>query len=121
MDLDQAINKHVEWKVKLRTAIAKQEKLDQATIARDDCCDLGRWLYGEARAKYATLPAYTACVEKDRTFHREAGKVAETINAGLFTQAEAMLGVGTPYSQASNETCSAIRALKKDARVTAGA
>ncbi|BBD79122.1 hypothetical protein ALSL_0451 [Aerosticca soli] len=47
--------------------------------------------------------------------------MAETINAGFYTQAEAMLGVGTPYSQASNETCSAIRALKKDARVTAGA
>ncbi len=117
MDLKDAIDKHVSWKVKLRSAITKQEKLDAATIARDDCCELGRWLYGEGRSKYAALPAFAQCVEKHRRFHAEAGQVAEAINAGLYTQAEGLLGAGSPYSQATNETCNASRLLKKEAGI----
>ncbi len=48
MDLDQAVAKHAEWKVKFRKAISAKEQLDTASIAKDNCCELGKWLHGEA-------------------------------------------------------------------------
>ena len=55
MDLNEAIQAHSEWKMKLRSAIQSRTQLDAATIARDDCCALGKWLHGESRAQYGRL------------------------------------------------------------------
>ncbi len=33
MDIDSAISKHAEWKIKFRLAITKQEQLDVAIIS----------------------------------------------------------------------------------------
>ncbi len=115
MDIDSALAKHAEWKLKLRTAILKQEIMDAATISKDNCCDLGKWLHGEAKIKFAKLPSYTDCVAKHASFHTEAGKVATAINSKKYTEAGSMLNAGTPYSAASNAVGSAIMRLKKDA------
>ena len=45
MDLNQAIEKHAEWKVKFRSAIVKKESMDAGTISKDNCCELGKWLH----------------------------------------------------------------------------
>lgn len=50
MDLNNAIAKHSEWKTKLRSAITRKETLDASTISKDNCCDLGKWLHGEAKS-----------------------------------------------------------------------
>lgn len=115
MDLDSAIGKHAEWKLKLRSAIAKQETMDAATISKDNCCELGKWLHGEAKAKLGQLKSYSDCVAKHAAFHVEAGKVAATINAKKFVEAEAMLASGTPYNAASGTVGVAIMQLKKEA------
>lgn len=114
MDLTQAIQKHAEWKLKLRSAIAKKEKMDVATIARDDCCELGKWLHGNEKAKLGAMAAFPTCLRKHAAFHVEAGKVAQAINDGQYTAAEAMLGAGTPYTAASSAVGVAIMALKKE-------
>jgi methyl-accepting chemotaxis protein len=114
MDLSQAIEKHALWKLKFRTAISAQEKMDATTIAKDNCCELGKWLHGEAKAKFAALPSYSLCVAKHAAFHSEASKIAHTINAKKYTEAEAMLNAGTPYAMASNEVGIAITKLKKE-------
>ncbi|MBR7800872.1 CZB domain-containing protein [Undibacterium fentianense] len=115
MDLTQAVAKHVEWKTKLRAAIAKKEQLDEKTISADNCCDLGKWLHGAAKPSVGTLPAYKDTVLKHAAFHKEAGKVASAINAKKFTEAEAMLGNGTAYASASTAVGIAIANLKKEA------
>jgi len=115
MDLDSAIGKHAEWKVKLRGAISNKEKLDASTISKDNCCELGKWLHGDAKAKFGSLSSYSICMAKHAAFHVEAGKVASTINAGKFAEAEAMLGSATPYNAASSAVGVAIMGLKKEA------
>ena len=55
MDFNEAIKAHSDWKMKLRSAIQAQTTLDAATIARDDCCVLGKWLHGESRAQFGQL------------------------------------------------------------------
>lgn len=115
MDLNQAITKHAEWKVKFRSAISNQETLDAETISKDDCCELGKWLHGESKAKYGKFASYSDCVSKHATFHVEAGKVAKAINAKKYAEAESMLGAGTPYSTISGAVGGAIMHLKKEA------
>ena len=119
MDLNTAMQAHNEWKVKLRMAISKKEQLDADTIARDNCCALGKWLHGEAKSLYSALPAYKDCVGKHAGFHREAGAVARSINAAQYDKAEAMLAAGTPYAQATSAVGSAILGLKKAVPVAA--
>jgi methyl-accepting chemotaxis protein len=114
IDLDKALEKHSEWKVKLRTAISKHEAMDVATISKDDCCEFGKWLHGDAKPKLAHRPSYSECVSKHAAFHIEAGRVATMINAKKFSEAEAMLGTGSAFVSASTAVGVAIMRLKKD-------
>lgn len=113
MDLNEAIQKHAEWKLKFRSAIAKKEQMDAATISKDNCCQLGQWLYGEGKAKYGTKPEFTSVIEKHKAFHVEVGKVARLINAAQYEQAEASLANGTSYAQASGAVGTSIIQLKR--------
>ena len=117
MDLNNAIEKHAEWKMKFRSAISKQEMMDASTISKDNCCELGKWLHGEAKTKFSSLGSHSACVSKHAAFHIEAGKVAQAINAKKFSEAEGMLNAGTPYASASSAVGVAIMQLKKDAKL----
>lgn len=115
MDLEQAIHKHGEWKVKFRTALGRHETFDAATIAKDNCCELGKWLYGEAKTRWSALPAYRSCVAKHAEFHTQAARVAQAINAKKYPEAEALLGPGSAYSSASQDVVVAIAQLKREA------
>lgn len=117
MNLDTAISAHADWKLKFRNAIAKKEKLDDAGICVDHACPLGKWLHGEAKAAHGKLASYGNCVKKHAAFHQEAGKIAKLINAGKYTEAEAMLASGTSYAAASGEVGAAIIAFRKEARL----
>jgi Chemoreceptor zinc-binding domain len=114
MDLNTAIQKHAEWKTKFRSAMMKQEQLDVATIAKDNCCDLGKWLHGEAKEQYGKLGSHTECIRKHAEFHSQAAKVALEINNKNYTQAETMLAAGSAYSNASTAVGGAIMVLKKE-------
>ncbi|MBR7782681.1 CZB domain-containing protein [Undibacterium luofuense] len=115
MDLDNAVAKHAEWKVKFRKAITAKEQLDADTIAKDNCCDLGKWLHGESRTKIGGLASYKDCVSRHANFHVEAGKVAKLINKGAYSEAEKALDAGTSYATASSAVSLAIGKLKKEA------
>jgi methyl-accepting chemotaxis protein len=117
MDLNNAIAKHAEWKTKLRGAISKEEQMDVSTISKDNCCELGLWLYGEAKSKFSVLDSYKDCLTKHALFHKEAGKVASTINAKKYSEAESMINAGTTYTNASSAVGVAILKLKKEAKI----
>jgi len=119
MDLETAVSAHVAWKTKLRRAIANKEELDIATITRDDCCELGKWLHGDGRREFSSLTSdamehFKDCTSKHALFHKEAGKVAKLINDKKYTEAEAVLGAGSAYANASSDVGVAIQRLKKD-------
>jgi methyl-accepting chemotaxis protein len=114
MDLSEAMKAHAEWKVKFRTAIAKKETLDVATISADNCCALGKWLHGESKIKYGRLKSHADCVARHAMFHKEAGKIARTINEMKYVEAEAMMNPSTPFFTASNNVIVAITSLKKE-------
>ena len=117
MDLDIAIQKHAEWKMKFRTAIVRQDTMDATTIGKDNCCDLGKWLHGEGKNRHGALRSHAECVRNHAAFHREAAKVALAINARKYDAAIKMIDGGTGYANASNEIAGAIIRLKKEARL----
>ena len=114
MDLNIAVQKHAEWKYKFRTAMTHPEPMDVATISKDDCCEIGKWLHGEAKAKHGQLASYLKCVSAHAAFHQEAGKIAALINSKKNDEAEHALAAGTPYAEASRKVGVAIIELKND-------
>ncbi|MFZ6818751.1 CZB domain-containing protein [Undibacterium sp. Ji22W] len=114
MDLNSAVAKHAEWKTKFRVAISKKEIMDAATIGKDNCCDLGKWLHGEGKNKFGHFATHSDCVSKHALFHIEAGKVANAINAKKFAEADAMLNAGTPYAAASSAVGISIMKFQKE-------
>lgn len=117
MDIDSAIAKHAEWKVKFRGAINAQQTLDAATIAKDNCCDLGKWLYSDGKNTLARFPAYATCVARHKVFHQEAGKVAEAINARSYKAAEQMIDAGSPFMAASKSVAVSLVNLRKESNL----
>jgi methyl-accepting chemotaxis protein len=115
MNLESAIQAHAEWKMKLRSAIQAKAQVDARSIASDNSCPLGKWLHGEAKAKYSGLKSYTACRDKHAAFHLEAGKVASAINAADYVKAEALLAGNTAFATSSSAVGVAILALRKEA------
>ena len=115
IDLDGALKKHSDWKVKLRTAISNKETLDFATISKDNCCDFGQWLHHEdTHPQIAHLQSYQDCMKQHAIFHVEAGKVAAIINAKKYDQAQQLLGSDSSFGKASNAVGASIMRLKKD-------
>lgn len=113
MDLNRAINAHLDWKIKLRGAIGNQATLEADSIGRDNCCDLGKWLHTEAKARHGLKAEYQALVSKHESFHREAEKVARMINAKQYDAATKALDAGSNYASASSAVGAAIRAMQK--------
>ncbi|MCS6811646.1 MAG: CZB domain-containing protein, partial [Tepidimonas sp.] len=112
LDFDGAIKAHQQWRIKLRNAILKDEKLDVATIRRDDCCVLGKWIYGAGGRQYGNLPLFSALVEQHKTFHRECAQVAELVNAGKKDDANRLLMGESPFIRAGRAVVDTLQKLK---------
>ena len=114
MNFDDAISAHIKWKVRLSQFIdgTSQEKLQSATICKDNLCDLGKWIYGEG-AVYKALPKYQDLIKKHANFHVCAADVVKKVENNDKVGAKAALGGA--FAAASKETVTAIMDLKKDA------
>lgn len=117
MDLEAAIQRHLEWKTKFRAAMHQHQAFDPVIIAKDNYCELGKWLHGKGSAKFGTLRSHADCVSRHAAFHVEAGKVAQTINAKNYADARGMLEDGSAYTTAANDVVASIMKLKEDARL----
>jgi len=112
-DFEKAVEAHRAWKVTLRSALAKDEQLDASAICRDDRCALGQWLHGPASARWQSKPQFVELMTQHAEFHSAAAEVAETINRHDRSRAEELLGSGSRFALASNQTVSAILQLQR--------
>ena len=112
MTLDQAVKEHRGWrKNRFFLAIAKSEKLDVTDISSDQGCTFGKWLHTEGMKKFGHLDHYQTCLQAHAAFHAEAGKVAVVLNDGDVNAVNQMLGLGTPYTKASEALSISVIAL----------
>jgi hypothetical protein len=114
MNFDDAIAAHIKWKVRLTQFIdgTSTEKLQSATICKDNLCDLGKWIYGDG-AKFKSLANYQDLVKKHANFHICAADVVKKVESGDKPGAKSSLGGA--FAAASKETVTAIMELKKAA------
>lgn len=110
--LNKALATHLQWRRKLQEAVLTGEALDIEAIRRDDCCELGTWLYAEGLRLYGTYPAFTKLLEVHREFHAITGIIAEIINSKNYEQAKAMLMGNSQFSAASTDVSMAIIQLR---------
>lgn len=112
MDFDQAIEAHVKWKMRLRVFInGEGEKLDAATVSKDNVCPLGQWIYGEG-VKYNSAPAYKVLQAEHAKFHKCAGQVVQKCASGDKKGAETLLE-SNDFKATSAQTVNAIVQIKK--------
>ncbi|SFM40120.1 methyl-accepting chemotaxis protein [Rugamonas rubra] len=112
IDVDGIIDAHRQWKVKLRDAIEQGGRVDVKTLARDDCCALGKWIHADGQ-RLRGRASFTALVEQHARFHRVAGQVGELINKGEYVRAEQALGHGSPFSSATIDVVRVLSAAKR--------
>ena len=107
--LAAAIDTHAAWRPQLEQAIAEGRAGLTVSAAQDAaCCDLGRWLAGEAgRAALATDPQLATIRRLHGDFHRTAGDLLAHALRGDRLGAEALL-LGT-YADRSARLLSALR------------
>ncbi len=88
--------------------------MDAASISRDNNCELGKWLHGEAKLLHAHCKAYAKCVTGHAEFHVEAGKVAVTVNAQRKEEAKRMLGADSAFTDVSKRVSVALIELQNE-------
>lgn len=112
IDVDSIIDGHRQWKVKLRDAIENGEHVDVATLSRDDCCSLGKWIYADGQ-RLRERASFVALVSNHAHFHQVAGQVGQLINDKRFEQAEDALAPNTPFTQATSDVVMVLSAAKR--------
>ena len=115
-DIKAFTSAHLKWKTRLRDAIRSGETFDLGTVRRDDCCDLGKWLHGPGGKRWGHQPGFTQLMSTHATFHQEAGRVAEAANRGDAPQVARLLDIGSGFSQATQATVLALKALDQALR-----
>ena len=93
LDFMAAIEAHVRWKVRLEAYLAgtSEEKLVAETVARDDQCILGKWIYGQAGELYHSHPRFEKMKQMHADFHETAGEVIRLTDEGEFKKAKELL------------------------------
>ena len=112
IDVDSIIDAHRQWKVKLRDAIEGHDTVDVATLSRDDCCALGKWIYGEGQ-RLASRPSFSELIERHKRFHQVAGQVGELVNRRAYREATDALAPGTPFSNATTDVVMVLSSAKR--------
>jgi len=112
VDVDNFISAHRQWKVTLREAIESGDKVDAATLSRDDCCALGRWIYADGQ-RLRERRSFVDLVGKHAHFHQVAGQVGVLVNSGKIDEAIDALAPNTVFSNATSEVVTVLSSAKR--------
>ena len=85
---------------------------DATTLSRDDCCALGKWIYGEGQ-RLASRPSFSELIERHKRFHQVAGQVGELVNRRAYREATDALAPGTPFSNATTDVVMVLSSAKR--------
>jgi hypothetical protein len=102
LNFKSAMEAHLKWKLRLKSIIDgnSSESLEVKTVARDDQCDLGKWIHSQGSDQFGNNPEFKSVVEAHAQFHRCAGHTLQLALDGKFNEADAELTNGD-FSRAS--------------------
>jgi len=115
MNFADAITAHLDWVNRFQVAIAEEnpELLDAETIALDNVCALGKWLYSEL-GYYSDHPSYIRLKVRHADFHLQASLIAHLINDRHPDAAQIMLSSTGAFFRASREVILSIEQFRKE-------
>ena len=92
MNLFDAINAHVTWKIRLRKHIdgVSEEVLDPEVVGCDDKCALGQWIYSTLH-EHDKKPLFHQVRVQHAHFHRCAAEIIVATDEGKKETAERLL------------------------------
>ena len=109
MDFDEAARAHEAWKAKLLAYFRNPDgSLTHSTVTDDTACDLGKWIYGDARTANANKREYLGLQTAHALFHKAAADVIREANRGEETSEEDLVGPGSAYAIASERVVTCI-------------
>ena len=113
--LRDALAAHAKWKTHLKNAIETGgSEFSVATVARDDQCAFGKWLYGPGAPDAGRSHHYGACKSAHANFHVAAAEVLGLALSGRRADAEAKLGVTGAFARHSATVSSELLSWIKD-------
>lgn len=112
IDFDGVLNAHQQWRIKLRNAVLRQLTVDADAARRDDCCELGQWIYGPGGQRWGSAPMFTQLVNQHKVFHQEAGKIADLINQRKHKDADRLMSNDQPLMRAGQNLTNLIRQMR---------
>lgn len=113
MNLFDAINAHVAWKVRLQKHIAgtSDENLDPEVVGCDDKCALGQWIYSTLE-QHDSMPLFRQVRIQHADFHRCAAEIIVASNQGNKDRAEKLLH--DDYAQLSHMIVKSLTKLSSE-------
>lgn len=111
--IEAALKAHSEWFLRLRMAVEQgTSTFEPGTVATDNHCELGKWLYGDFPQEWKGLPLYKDIKESHRQFHIEAARILRLAIGGQKEEAFAALGIGTAIRKISADLVAKLYKLK---------
>jgi hypothetical protein len=112
VDFYAAIQAHVLWRVRLEAYVegTSNEELNPSIVGRDDCCALGKWIYGAGGKYYGSHPRFPDLKEVHACFHKAAGEVVRCVDSGDSEKARELLQQGK-YTACSHQVKSHLAKL----------
>lgn len=111
LDLKQMIEAHLALSNRLKAVIegASAEQLEVAVVMQDNCCTLGKWIYGPAKKLHSHLPEWEFLRVAHANFHLCAGEVLKAHQQGNTDAALTLLN--GPLVQAAKKNKDALVGL----------
>jgi methyl-accepting chemotaxis protein len=114
LDKDRITPKHPDLTLKSRQCIANQPSLNPYIIGKDNCCELGKWLYGEGKSRYGHLKNYSTVMDSHAQFHLEVKKIAFAARKKTQHEVENMMKDGSIFSVLVLKIAQSIDHLKRE-------
>lgn len=119
MDFQGHTQLHSLLRDELWAALEAQGQIDVARFQSDQACDLGCWLAGPGRVRWAGNHAFLNLQDAHRAFHARAGDIAALIHRGEVQQARRALRNGSPFAVAFSDLAVAFKRLQQVQRTAA--
>lgn len=81
LDVEAAIQAHLDWKNKLEKAVEQHSigDYDIEKVAEDCHCSLGKWIYNQAKQLYSHSKVYKTLLVSHANFHKIAAEILSDI------------------------------------------
>jgi hypothetical protein len=111
MNFDAAIRAHTQWKARLAGyANNPDHSIDPDQLGRDNCCELGKWIYAEGK-RFTHMPELTALKATHAEFHRLAAAVVRKIDTGEARDQDLLTGFKSEFGAMTQKLASQVTSL----------